>query len=84
MAQSLAFISTSDRSELRIIDEWFCVLLRGGGFRPCHVAKVRTRLGSDVSERLIWMDEPYQSWQLAREEARYQAEKCQVKFRDWP
>ena len=81
---AMGFVTDEDRNQQRIVDEFICVLLKGGGFRPCRIVKVRSRLGSEIYAKLVSQQEPYQSWSLAEAEAREWAELEKVRFIDWP
>ena len=81
---TLAFLEQEDRNRNLVLDEWVCVLLRGGGFRPCRIAKVRSSLGPEHFCKLVELKRPIQGWRLARAEAKEWAEDLGLAFKDWP
>jgi hypothetical protein len=67
-----------------VLQRWVCVLLRGGGFRPCIIERVRPSLGSEIHERIVEMKPAFMSAAVACAEAEEWAELNGETYRPWP
>ena len=65
------------------ITSYVVIVLEAGGFMPKLIVEERSRLGPEVYKRCPQKLEPFQSYRLAKTEARHWARYLGVPVRGW-